>query len=61
MHEEQIHVIGPEGFQRGVNALRDAVVPCVVELGGQPDLVAWYARRLDTGANLGLVTISMLV
>lgn len=33
------------------------MVPGVVQFGGDPDLVAWHARVLDTGTNLGLVAV----
>lgn len=57
MHQVQVNVVSTKVLQRGGNALLHAVVPGVVELGGEPDLIAGHARVADTGANLGLIAI----
>lgn len=58
MHQVKINVIGAEVLERGFNSLRHNVVPGVVQLGGEPDLIAGHAGILDTGTDLGLVAIS---
>ena len=39
----EVHVVGAEVLKGGVNALGHTVVPGVVQLGGEPDLVAGHA------------------
>jgi hypothetical protein len=56
-HEVQVNVVDAKGLQRAGNALFDALVPWVVELGGDPDLLAGNTRVLDTLANLLLVAV----
>lgn len=57
MHEIQIDIIDTERFQRGVNTLLHALVPWVIELGGQPDLLARDAAVLDAAPYFGLVAV----
>ena len=57
MHQIEINVIGTQGLQRAVNAVLDSVMPCIVELGGEPYLRARNARCLDTGSDFGLVAV----
>lgn len=57
VHEVKVNVVDTEMLQGGVNALRDTVVPWVVEFGGKPDLLARNSRVLDSFANLSLVTV----
>ena len=57
MHQVEVHVVNPEVLQRRGNALLDAVVPGVVELGGDPDLVAGNTRVADAGTDFGLVAV----
>lgn len=56
-HEIQINVVNAERLQRAVDALLDTLVPRVVELGCDPDLLARDARVLDTLTNLLLVAV----
>lgn len=39
MHQVEVDIIGTEGLQRGVDSLRNDVVPGVIQLGGEPDLL----------------------
>jgi hypothetical protein len=55
--EIQVDVVGAQVLERGVDALGDALVPWVVQLGGEPDLAAGYAGGLDAGADFGLVLV----
>lgn len=57
MHKVQINVIQPQVLQRRVNGLGHALVPGVVELGGDPDVGAGHAGVADGGADLGLVAV----
>lgn len=59
VHQEQIKVIRLKGFQRRSQTLGDVLVPWVVKLGGQPDVLARHARGLDAGANLLLVAVGV--
>ena len=53
----QVDVVEPEALETRVDALLHALVPRVVELGGDPDFSAGYAGVADAGANLGLVAV----
>lgn len=53
----EVNVVHVQILQRGSNALLDTVVPWVVQLGGDPDLIAGHAGILDSSANLGLVAV----
>lgn len=57
MHQIQINVVDAQALQRRVNAFLDLVVPGVVELGGDPDLLAGHARVADAITNLSLVAV----
>lgn len=57
MHKIQIHVIGSKVLQRCSDALLDALVPWVVQLGGQEDLLAGHAGGLDAAADFSLVAV----
>lgn len=58
VNQVEVDVIGAEVLERGIDSLSHALVPGVVQLGGEPDLLAGHAGVLDTGTNLGLVAIS---
>ncbi len=58
MHEVEVDIVGLEVFQRRSNALRNTLVPRVVQLGGEPDLAARHTRIDDTLSDLGFVAIS---
>ena len=53
----EIDIVEAKVLQRGVNALSDTVVPGVVKLGGNPDLLGRDTRVLDTLSNLGFVAV----
>lgn len=53
----QIDVVDAQVLEGGVDSVLYTVVPGVVQLGGDPDLVAWHTRVLDAGADLGLVAV----
>lgn len=53
----QVHVVQPQALEAGVDALRHALVPRVVELGGDPDVGARNPGVADGGADLGLVAV----
>lgn len=55
--EVQVNVVSAQVLERGVNALSDALVPWVVELGGEPDLLTGDAGGLDSDTNFGLVLV----
>ena len=59
VHQDQVDVVGSETLERLVNNLGDILVLHVVDLGGEEDLLSGNARVLDTGTNLGLVTVSL--
>lgn len=57
MHQVKVDIFQTEVLKRRVNALGDTVVPGVVELGGNPDLLTRNTRVTDTLTNLGLVSV----
>jgi hypothetical protein len=57
VHKVKINVVGLEVLERRGNALFNALVPWVVELGGDPDFLTRHTRVLDTETNLGLVAV----
>lgn len=57
VHQVQVDVVGPQVRQRLVDGLGHALVPRVVQLGGQPDVAARHPRRLDALADLLLVAV----
>ena len=57
MNKVEIDIVETKALERGVNSLRNTLVPGVVKLGGNPDLTARNTRLLDTLSNLGFVTI----
>jgi len=60
VHEVQINVICSERLEGRVNSLLDSLVPWVIELGGQPDLLTGDAGVLDSQSDLGFVAIGQL-
>lgn len=57
VNKVQVHVIGAQVLQAGVNGLADALVVGVVELRREPDLVARNARVLDALADCFLISV----
>lgn len=57
VHQVKVDVVGLKVLERRGNALFDALVPGVVELGGDPDLLTGNTRVLDTETDLVLVTV----
>ena len=58
VHEVKVDVVGSEGLEGGLDTLLDTLVPWVVELGGQPDLLTGDTRVLDSLSDLVLVAVS---
>ena len=57
MHQVEIDVVSLEVLERRGNALFDALVPWVVKLGGNPDLLTGNTGVLDTETDLSLVAV----
>ena len=57
MDQVQVDIVQTQALERGVNALGDTLVPGVVQLGGDPDLLARNTGFADTVTNLGLIAI----
>lgn len=57
MHQIKVDIVQSEVLERSVNALRNAVVPGVVQLGGDPDLIPRDAGVSDPVADLGLIPV----
>jgi hypothetical protein len=57
VHEVKVDVVGLEVLQRRGDTLFDALVPGVVKLGGNPDLLTGDTRVLDTETDLSLVAV----
>lgn len=56
-HQVEVDIVEAKTAQRAVDALFDALVPWVVELGGNPDLLTGHTRVLDSLADLLLVAV----
>lgn len=56
-HQVEVDVVGAERLEGRLNALLDALVPWVVKLGGDPDLLTGDTRVLDTETDLVLVAV----
>lgn len=56
-HQVEVDVVSAEGLEGRLNALLDALVPWVVKLGGDPDLLTGDTRVLDTETDLVLVAV----
>lgn len=57
MHQVQVNIVNPQIRQTVVNRLRNALVPWVIQLRCQPELVARYTGGFDAGANFLLVLV----
>jgi hypothetical protein len=57
VHEVKVDVVGLEVLERRGDTLFDALVPGVVKLGSDPDLLTGDTRVLDTETNLSLVAV----
>jgi hypothetical protein len=56
-HEVQVNVVKTQAFERGGDTLLDALVPWVVELCGNPDLLTGNARVLDSLTDFLFVAV----
>lgn len=61
VHEVEINVVNTERLQGRVNSLLNALVPWVVELSCEPDLLAGNARVLDATSDFGLIAVRELI
>ena len=57
MHKVQVDVIRLQVLQRGCDTLIDALVPGVVKLGGEPDLLTRDSGIDDSLADLCFITV----
>lgn len=57
VHQIEVDVVQAKALKGGFEALRNTVVPGVIQLGGDPDLTARDARISDTIADLGFIAI----
>jgi hypothetical protein len=57
VHKVKVDIVGLEVLERRGDTLFDALVPGVVKLGGDPDLLAGDTRVLDTETDLSLVAV----
>lgn len=57
VHQVEIHIWGVEIFEGLVDTSSDPVMPRVVELGGQEDLISSDSGILDTLTDLSLVAV----
>jgi hypothetical protein len=56
-HQVEVDIVDTERLQRRLDALFDPLVPRVIELGRDPDLLAGHARVLDSLPDLVLVSV----
>ena len=59
MHEVEVNVVHAQVLQGRVDALGHALVPGVVELGGDPDLLAGHPGSPHALTHLGLVAVGI--
>lgn len=57
MDQVEVDIVGSKTLQGAVDAVLHAMVPGVVQLGSEPDLVSWYTRVLDSAADFGFIAI----
>lgn len=57
VHQVEIDIVQAKALKGRINALRNTVVPGVIQLGGNPDLIAGDARISDTGTDLSFVAV----
>lgn len=57
VHEIQVDVIRAQRLQGRVNALSNTLMPWVIKLSRQPDLLSWDSGIFDPASNFGLVAI----
>jgi hypothetical protein len=57
VHKVKVDVVGLEVLERRGDALFDALVPGVVKLGGDPDLLTGDTGVFDTETNLSLIAV----
>lgn len=57
MHQVKVDVVGLERLEGGLNTLLNALVPGVIELGGDPDLLTGDTGVLNTKTDLVLVAV----
>ena len=57
MNQIQIHILQPQTLQARIDPLLHALVPRVIELGGNPDLRARDPGVADGGADFGFVAV----
>jgi hypothetical protein len=57
VHKIKIDVFDTKALERRVNSLLNTVMPCVIKLGGDPDLFAGNTRVPDALAYFSFVTV----
>jgi len=57
VHQVEIHIVDAEGFEGGFDTLVDALVPWIVELGGDPYLVTGNTGVFDALADFFFVAV----
>lgn len=57
MHKVEVDIVNTERLQRRGDSLRNALVPGVVELGGDEDLFTGDTGGADSSSDFGFVSI----
>lgn len=57
MNEVEVDIVHAQVLQRRIDRLGDPLVPGVVELRGDPDLLARHPRSAHALTHLGLVAV----
>ena len=48
VHKVEVDILDTQAVQAGGETLLNVLVPCVIELGGDPDLLTWNTGVLDS-------------
>jgi hypothetical protein len=57
VHQVEIDIVNAQILEGGLNALLNLVMPGIVQLSSEPDLVAGHARVTNTSTNFGFVAV----
>lgn len=57
MDQVEINVVNPQGFEGCIDAFLNAVMPGIIELGGNPNLLSRHTRISDPLADLRFIFV----
>ena len=57
MDQIEVNVVDPQGSEGCINAFLNAVMPGIIELGGNPNLLSRNTRIPDSLADLRFISV----